>query len=650
MAIIKGNWRMQHENNERGTSAAPPGAVSGQQHPPTRFLRGWWLALWVALLLGAFAVQAITSMLRKSGTYDECVDLAAGYSHLVADDYRMNPEHPPLAKMIAALPLLFIKVDGAFDSRSWEKCEQWDFGCDFLYSGRNDAATLLLWGRFSAVIISMCLGLLVFFWARRLFGNAAGLFALFLLAFCPNIIAHGSLATTDLPLAFFFLLSLFTFDIAARRLTFFAAGIAGFSLGLALLTKFSAPLLLPVMLLAAVFRIFDRTPLEFRLLKHAFANTWRMKAVALVALFCIMLATAYVVLWAGYRFRYSPCPDGNDRTSLLVQPAQNRLLKVIYANHLLPRAFVDGYRYLSQGVNRPSYLDGQHNWSYQTKKYTTWPHYFVMTTLYKTPVPMLVFFVVTLCATFWWSRKTWTRETLLIVGMLIYFGAASFSGMNIGHRHILPVIPMAFIFVSKIPGRLRLKRQVNSIMLKAGFGLLLAWYACGAVSIYPNYLAYFNEIAGGPANGPEHLTDSNIDWGQDLIMLRNYMDEHNIASVNLIYFGTANPRSYGVRCKFFMPPRHWPSSAMSQIQISDFSENSTVNQGDYFAVSVTLLEETCSESPFFSRILKMFREETPVARIGYSIYLYRSPVTMPGMTPREITDIMGPYWPGSPSE
>jgi len=190
---------------EKSRRAARPAAAAG---PLARLMRAPWLAPRVVLLLGIFALQAITSMAQKSSTSDESAHLPAGWTCLATGDYRMNPEHPPLAKMIAALPLMFMKINGALDTDEWRDGKEWGYGWDFPYTGRNDDATLLFWGRFSMVILSLCLGLLMFFWARKLYGNAAGLFALFLFAFSPNLIAHGSLANTDLPIAFFMALSL----------------------------------------------------------------------------------------------------------------------------------------------------------------------------------------------------------------------------------------------------------------------------------------------------------------------------------------------------------------------------------------------------------------------------------------------------------
>lgn len=610
--------------------------------PQSRFLRGRWLALWVALLLGAFAAQAITSMTLKSITCDELHHLSAGYTYLKTGDFRLNAEHPPLAKMISAIPLLFMHIKGAFDSKLWQAGSTWDYGWFFLFESGNDCGTLIFWGRFSMVMLSLFLGLLIFIWARKLYGNAAGVFALFLFAFSPNLIAHGSLTNTDLAITFFLLLALFCFDRALSRLTFRSAVMSGLTLGLALLTKFSAPLALPIMGVAALARIFDR-----RLLEAGFARTramdgWRQKAVALTALFVVIMAIAYAVIWAGYLGRFSARTDGLQHKLLFggstFESSQKGVYGFLWKNRLLPQGYIEGLAQVQDKHHRLAFLDGRRNWDPDRPEYTPkWPHYFVMTTLYKTPVPALLFFFIAVVGAYRFSRKTWRQEIVLITAVVLYFAVASFGDMYIGHRHILPVIPPAMIFSSKLAGMLWTSKFRGRAILWGGFTLLVLCYCWSAVKIHPNYLAYFNEIAGGPERGAEHLMDSNIDWGQDLILLKKYMDENRIENVHLIYFGSGDPRYYGVRCKFFFPPS-WSANVLNSIPSSDLSSAGGVAVGDYFAISVTRFLEMWRSREEHD-LLDKFRALQPVAKIGYSIYIYRSPFALGSLDIKEIDRI-----------
>src|SRR5438876_3614685 len=157
-------------------------------------------------LIGTFCLQALLAVPRLSATSDEPVHLASGYSYWKTRDFRMNPEHPPLAKLLAALPLLALHPAFDTESQIWKTGDEINFGDHFLYG--NDADRLLFWARLPMVLVAAIGAGVTFLWARDLFGPAAGLFALTLYAFCPNLIAHGMLVTTDVPLAAFTVLTM----------------------------------------------------------------------------------------------------------------------------------------------------------------------------------------------------------------------------------------------------------------------------------------------------------------------------------------------------------------------------------------------------------------------------------------------------------
>ncbi|MFH1549868.1 MAG: glycosyltransferase family 39 protein [Planctomycetota bacterium] len=530
---------------------------------------GRLVAVCAAALLAAFALQAITSISRKSVTTDEVAHLPAGYSYLKTCDFRMNPEHPPLIKVIAALPLLAMDVDGGFDKEEWEARveekqgvkslnpdDEWDYGWRFLFHW-NDAKTVIFWGRVMMVAMSLGAGLLVFFWARELYGNAAGLFALFLFCFSPNILAHARLVNTDMGLAFFCLLALYCFDRALRKTTPVRVALAGLTLGLALLVKYSALPILPVLFALTIIRIAQKTPVRAGLTGESEIEERGRRILPYVALWVGVLLITWMVIWAGYGFKFRAIDtDDRDvqeivRTSLpletkspLNEPSFWRHThgpyKFAMEHKLLPQAFLYGFQYITHSTSgRRAFLDGEHS-------VLGWRHYFIMTLLYKTPVPTLAFLGVTLLLTFWLSRGRWYYEMPLIILFIVFYAIALSSNINIGHRHILPILPVIFIFVSKLVNHIQRPLRSLTVPLAAIFGLLAGWYLVGTVLIWPDYLAYFNEPSGGPDNGYKHLTDSNIDWGQDLVQLKEFMDEHNIERVHLAYFGMADPHYYGI--------------------------------------------------------------------------------------------------------
>ena len=205
----------------------------------------------VVLVVAAVALQAglaVHAMRGSSATFDEGAHLPAGYTHLVLGDHRLNPEQPPLAKLLAAAPLLAVRPVVKTDARSWVEARQWEFGRSFLYRW-NDADRLLFLGRLPIVALASCLVVAVFLEARRRFGDAAAAASLGLAALSPDVLAHGALVTTDLAFALFFFLSVVAFSRVVEEATPRRVVAAGLATGAAFATKFSAPNLVPVLLL-----------------------------------------------------------------------------------------------------------------------------------------------------------------------------------------------------------------------------------------------------------------------------------------------------------------------------------------------------------------------------------------------------------------
>src|SRR5215475_9573476 len=188
------------------------------------------------VILVAFWIQAFLAIPKLSATSDEAVHLAAGYSYWKTHDFRLNPEHPPLAKLIASLPLLWVRPRLDLSHSDWETADQYRFGFNFLYG--NDADRLLFWSR-SAMVVLASIGLIVtFLWARDLFGPHAGIFAAGMYAFCPNVLAHGVLVTTDVPLGALTTLTLFLFWKGGQIRSSSIDAAAGIALGAATASNF----------------------------------------------------------------------------------------------------------------------------------------------------------------------------------------------------------------------------------------------------------------------------------------------------------------------------------------------------------------------------------------------------------------------------
>ena len=207
------------------------------------------------LLLALMALLQITSIRQEAQTYDEAVYISAGYAYWTTGDFRLNPEHPPLAKLLVALPLLlFHDLTAPLQSAAWKTSDQYAYAAEFIYKNRVPADTILFASRCVTIVVTLTFGLLVALWTKRRAGTLPALVALALFAFDPNILAHGRYATNDLYLAFFFFLAPVLWNRALRRDSLLDYGVAGIALGLACCTNVSGLLLVPIFALLCIRR------------------------------------------------------------------------------------------------------------------------------------------------------------------------------------------------------------------------------------------------------------------------------------------------------------------------------------------------------------------------------------------------------------
>jgi hypothetical protein len=548
-----------------------------------------------------FAALAAGSLTRTSATWDEPGHLAAGYAALVRGDYRLDIEHTPLLRMWAALPMAATSTitlpTGALDDTTPEALAfggPFEAGHRFLYKD-NDADRLLYRARFMIVVLGIGLGVLLFCWAGEWLGFRAAVLALALYTLEPNLAAHASLATTDLGVTAFMFAAVYFLWRTCRHWSRW--NIAGLTIAaiLALLGKFSAIMLAPIIALLMLFAA----------LHGAFTFAAGARIIAL------LIASAWLGVWAAYGFRYAPSPSPGWIFSLHEHPAVRQAVPVwaalvgwVDAHHWLPNAFTQGFlhgQWLVQG--RPAFLVG----SYSN---FGWWYYFPVAFLVKTPLALLVLSVAGVAVSI--SRRrlfSLDGEAFVIVPIVIFGAVAMTSTLNIGLRHILPIYP--FVVLLGVIGAHRL----------AGAGSKARWIVLGGLlsaglfefgRVYPDNLAFFNTAAGGPHNGFRYLADSNVDWGQGLKPLKAWMDRHSVAHVNLAYFGTADPAYYGINCTYIWGttvPGLGPSS-MGPPRLPG-----------YVATSVTLLNGV----PFGERdrdFYKPLRDREPVAHIGGSIRVY----------------------------
>ncbi len=562
-----------------------------------------WLILSLFCLL--FLAQTVLSIREKSATFDEVVHLPAGYVYLKFGDYSYNPSHPPLLKMLGALPLLFVHVNMPTYEGPWKDYRP---GHRFLYEA-NDADRLLFLGRLAVLPISLLLGCAVFLWTRELFGRGAAAFALLLFSFEPNILAHAPLVNNDMGAACFIFLTMYSSYRLAHRFSIPHLALAGFSLGLALVTKFSTVPLLPMLLLVGVGIIASRRPMDvFPRGRPPIPVSDRTKKSLIVLAGAIgMGILVYGTIWGAYRFRYEgvTLPGQTYLVSwdqvLTKERLATPVIRWMRDARLLPEAYLFGFSTIGPSLRRTNfYLMGR-----LSKE--GWWYYFLVSLAVKSPLPLLLL----LLALPFTLRPLWRNDPIallcLLGPVLIYLGISSVSRLNIGHRHILPIYPFLFVMVASVVPWARRQRM----LVKAGLAVLAIWYVVSSVAIFPHYLAYFNELAGGPQNGSKYLVDSNLDWGQDLKGLKQYMDEHGIERVWLSYFGMASPEYYKIAYNYL--PSYVIFNPQKETQATPYTAISATNlQGIYLPLHG-------EKEDYF----EIFKQQTPIAKIGYSIFLYR---------------------------
>jgi 4-amino-4-deoxy-L-arabinose transferase-like glycosyltransferase len=446
----------------------------------------WTRWLVVVLMLVMFA-QLCLGARHLSMTSDEPSHIVAGITYLATGDLWIPPQHghPPLINALAAWPLLLQPERPVFqDLAGWGHAFSTYVRAAWPLLGPIERVAYVT--RLPIMLMALLLAALVFRWGSEILRPAAGALAVSLMAFDPNLLAHAQLNTTDLGMTFMGFAAVYLAWRAARSRTsepqWFFVCLSGSFLGLTMAAKGSG---------------FIYGPALIAILGWGYAPTWREQRRLtglgrLIAQGATMGCTAVLVLWCVYRFQVG------------VWSAKD--ITVPFPSHF------DLWDIVLRDIQRIAFLKGE-------TKVGGWWWYFLYSTLVKTPLPLLI--GILLACVFWLRRgpRWWWKTVPLLVFPLLYWVVAIRSGMNIGHRHLLPTFPFLYVFV----GQLTTATSRKFVALRQGLAAaLMGWYVVEAVTIYPFYLAYFNQLIGGPRNGYQHLVDSNVAWGQSFIALREY--------------------------------------------------------------------------------------------------------------------------------
>lgn len=554
-----------------------------------------WKYVIAFVLIATMFVLAIASVWNDCITLDETVYISSGYSYLKTGSYRLNCDHPPLIKDLTAIPLLFLKINSPFNNPNWSdnirsSAENFDFGRRFLFESGNDADTIGRAARVPVILLMLLLGIYVFEWTRRLFGDRTALIALFLFSLSPTVIAHGRLATNDLGVSFFTFICLYYFWLFLRKPGWGKLIVTGITFGLAQLSKFSAIVLVLLMPVLALFFGFIKDEISgFALpLVSRFKRPRTRNVLTLFASVLLIFIIGFALVWLVYHLHTMSMPIVQQRELIdlyladmpFLRRALSKMAGIPIFRGLSHYGLGIAMQFIHAQVGHPTFFLGR-------VSNIGWWYYFPVVFAMKEPVPILVFTVLgfgflALGAYRVLSRSVLRRGSVpyepvvsvlseysdkiyLLSPVALFLAACMLGKINIGIRYILPAYPfMLMLFASMISDLLRGKTRYYTrrsgrprinrrLLIAPALTALLIWYAVSSISIFPHYLAYFNCLIGGPKNAYHFVVDSNLDWGQDLKRLKKYMDSEGIDEIYLDYFGNANPSYYGIKYEKFWP-------------------------------------------------------------------------------------------------
>lgn len=623
-----------------------------------------------ALLLGAHASLLAWAATRHSPSVDEVGHMAAGFSHWQLGTFDLYRVNPPLVRLVAAAPIALLNPRADWTSYATWVGGRGEFVCGMQFVSANGERSRRLFAvaRWACIPFSLLGGWTCYRWASELYGARAALISLTLWCFSPNVLAHAQMITPDVGATALGTLAVWLFWRWLRSPSFSRAIATGLALGLAELTKATFLVFYAIWPLAWAFWRMTGSRKEAAGAFHHNSSDLAPSARRQAAQLLLMAALSVYVINLGYGFEDSlkPLGDFNFVSETLggayemARPeslTRNRFASTPLAGLRipLPGNYVQGIDQQKHDFEQgyKSYLRGE--W-----RHGGWWYYYLYGLAVKVPLGTWLLFVLALAGALYRNRRrcvvsqhettdaradtalgtvqfcqaTWRDEfVLLLPAAVILAFVSSQTGFNHHLRYVLPIFPFVFIWIGRL-GRPRTNpaSRWNRWLARPLIALSLAWSIGSSLWYYPHSLSYFNELAGGPLGGRWHLLDSNLDWGQDLYYLKSWLDDHPQAKpLGLAYFGYFDPRAAGI--EFTLPPQGPASSSDDdhggQAPPAASGEEFGPQPG-WYAVSVMMLEgyefavpdgqggSFYADEPYFS----YFNRFEPIARAGYSIYIY----------------------------
>ncbi len=583
-----------------------------------------WVRRAALVLLTVHALLLALSIPRNAITIDEVLHLPVGMSYWQRGEFWPYHHNPPLVRLLFSIPAVVLDVPIDYENFHYvprSRRADCDLGRDFMLLNRNHYLRIYTTCRLVVAALSVLGGLLVFRWSRALFGDAGGLVSLSLWTFSPNVLAHAGLVTPDVGATVIGFLATYAFWRYLARPSLLGAYLCGILLGLTLAAKFSFVLLPLIWLFPAAVKLFSKRR------EDAADNTLSWKRAAGHATTILLVSLLLVnecYLWEGtgrrlgaFDFRSKTLSvertREGDPARRPVAPRENRFRGTFLANLPvpLPEHFLLGFDDQMYDVDCGfcKYLRGERRHG------PGWWYYYLYALLVKSPLGTLG--LGALAALLFFRRgyrADLLGEAAILSPIVVFLAAISAeTGLNSHLRYVLPIYPFAFVFVGRV-GRLSSSRwRVWTILVACA----LAANAISVLRVHPHYLTYFNEAAGGPLHGMDHLADSNIDWGQGLVALRDWLNENAAGRrIRLAYFGTMFPEVLGI--DYELPPLDGPAPGLQ-----------AVSANYLLGVPFPAPNGEGRQSPLGLDALIYYRRFEPIAVPGNSIFVY-------DLTPEEV--------------
>ncbi|MEK6954508.1 MAG: glycosyltransferase family 39 protein [Candidatus Micrarchaeota archaeon] len=556
----------------------------------------------VVLLAAALIVQGLHAIRSNSLTFDEPSYVAQGIAQYQSGDFDFGKGNPPLLKYFAGtLPYLMgIRLPNEYVT-GFDKPDAVEF--QILFKSTIPPKDMIFLSRLPALILMVLTALLVFVWGRRLYGEKAALFSLFLFAFYPIILAHGTLAALDMGTAFFVFLSAFLFWRFWEKPSMRSFAFMGVATGMAIASKMAG---------THLFAMYGILLLAAYLKKMPLPKFWKLKKMrgakyALCLFILLALISGFIVL-ATYQFKVGAVyPKGINKYVpnegiFSNATAVGKIVHFALEEATVPFNFYIrdiALQFIHQKDPQVNYLFGEIHTS------GIW-YYYIIAILLKSPIPFIIFLIAAVYSV----RKAGIRfeELFLLVPIIFIFIYFSFLvPINTGVRYILSLFPFLFVFMGRIFQGKQPDGLFNGGKIHIGlFSILAIWYAISALAASPFYIPYFNELAGGADNGYKFLSQSDLDWGQSDFALKEYIDANGIQSVKYSYYGSVPPQYYGIKHEL-LPSGFGrggeecsPTTGTIAISASNLNGNILRNHDCY----------------------KWLRGITPTAKVGHVIFIY----------------------------